>query len=718
MSQTITDTQTGYVPSVYNTLVIPSYMPDGNMLFFKPKNYLDVVYYCVDLDNKLMAGDTIISAKGVANDPSLTLKVTQLNPRSFYVLIGKGQPNSVILTMFGIVTQSGANIFLNIAIKNGVPSISLDGSSDPQAIVAGMSAYQVAVANGFSGTENDWLSSLVGGLTKDSITQALGFTPASSDSLDLYLPLKGGKILNHLEIGGDLNVDGAISTANSISASSFYIGDDSTDVLVSQKWLLEQGFITSCNLPIASKTNLGAVSIGKGLMIDSKGSLSSQSDYFVNDGTLSLDISRIKSDKGYITSDGKGALSVLSININGKRALTQSDLEGLLQTPYQLETPISYISYTAASGLYTIDSKGNRYYIPDKDWVARFVESSSPELTLPIASDSVLGGIKVGSGLVIADDGTLSNANVFKNDGTETLNVAHITSEAQVYVNGTDYSLGLISSKSLNSVQKSKDGSINDCYVTDPTIDGFNSLKDTLAEIANLAQINQPFEITDTMWCYMLSLLPTQDPNIKGSFWNNNGILTASQAGLLFTKNVNNKIYIEALSAWLYNLPNHDLNKAGTCFNNNGIPTVSSAGIGNIIYEDADSNSNAEQEPSESDDQSNLESYDITQLPKDRPVLYETLWLNGGIMLANQNQVFVMDLTKLPKERPIISDTLWLNGGLLSASNSSTTYYSGIVINTDILNFLFLGLAQLKGDSLSNVLTNLWVNNSGVLTRI
>lgn len=580
MSQTITDTQTGYVPSVYNTLVIPSYMPDGNMLFFKPKNYLDVVYYCVELDNKLMAGDTIVSAKGVANDPSLTLKVTQLNPRSFYVLIGKGQPNSVILTMFGIVTQSGANIFLNIAIKNGVPSISLDGSSDPQAIVAGMSAYQVAVANGFSGTENDWLSSLVGGLTKDSITQALGFTPASSDSLASYLPSEGGKISNDLEIGGDLNVDGAISTANSISASSFYIGDDPTDVLVSQKWLLEQDFITSSNLPIASKTSLGAVSIGKGLMIDSKGNLSSQSDYFVNNGNLSLDIARLQSDKTKISSDGMGNLKVLSITVNGKTPLFNSDLSSFIQSPFnKSDLSVSYLSYNATQGLYAVIND-KTYTIPNKDWVESYIKDIGFLTSIPIATDSNLGAVTVGAGLTIDAKGVLSVSSIFKNDGTESLNVKSIINTAVVSIGDTNYEIGNSVKLAQNSLQKDSDGSINSAVVTDPTNNSLTDLKGTLGKIYDVISSSEMFAITDSMWCAMAALLPTTDSNIPGKFFNNAGIITCSSAGLSFTLNIKRKIFIPAIDAWFSTLPLSDLNIAGTCWNNNGIPTISAAGLG------------------------------------------------------------------------------------------------------------------------------------------
>ncbi|MEN3168736.1 hypothetical protein [Gluconobacter sp. OJB] len=73
----------------------------------------------------------------------------------------------------------------------------IQGIQGPQ----GDNAYQVAVANGYSGTESEWLSSLQGAtgpqgnpgsdanVTSDNIDSALGYTPANGSN---YFPLKVG----------------------------------------------------------------------------------------------------------------------------------------------------------------------------------------------------------------------------------------------------------------------------------------------------------------------------------------------------------------------------------------------------------------------------------------------------------------------------------------------------------------------------------------------
>jgi hypothetical protein len=118
-------------------------------------------------------------------------------------------------------------------------------------------------------------------------------------------------------------------------------------------------------LPIASNSILGGIKVGTGLTIDGTGILSTTYTYTLPIASDSI-LGGIKVGSG-LSIDGSGILSV---------------------TPITLTT-------TGTSGVATLI--GETLNIPDYSF------------TLPIASPSVLGGIKVGNGLSIDGSGILSS---------------------------------------------------------------------------------------------------------------------------------------------------------------------------------------------------------------------------------------------------------------------------------------------------------------------
>lgn len=111
----------------------------------------------------------------------------------------------------------------------------------------GDSAYQVAVANGFTGTEIEWLASLVGPQGKQGEIGPAGPTGAKGDK-------------------GDTGPRGSTGPKGDTGEQG------------------PQGPPCEYELPIASQTILGGVKIGTGLAINAQGILSAKDQGFWNQG--------------------------------------------------------------------------------------------------------------------------------------------------------------------------------------------------------------------------------------------------------------------------------------------------------------------------------------------------------------------------------------------------------------------------------------------------
>lgn len=100
------------------------------------------------------------------------------------------------------------------ALVNGI--VTRDALSDELNSLAGQSAYALAVANGFEGTEAEWLASLVGPTGPTGSTGATG--AAGADGAD--------------GVDGAPGATGAAGTAATIAVGTVTTGDPGTDVIV------------------------------------------------------------------------------------------------------------------------------------------------------------------------------------------------------------------------------------------------------------------------------------------------------------------------------------------------------------------------------------------------------------------------------------------------------------------------------------------------------
>jgi hypothetical protein len=156
-----------------------------------------------------------------------------------------------------------------------------------------------------------------------------------------------------------------------------------------------EDYVNDYNLPIANTSSIGGVIVGSGLTV-------------TGNGTISANVTSVAGQTGDIT---------LSIgNISGGAPIASPTFQGSPTVP------------TAPTG----DSST---LIANTAFVTSFVEDYVNDYNLPAATISTLGGIVVGNGLAVTDNGTLS-ANVLSYQG-RTGNIVIESSDLQVpYVEG------------------------------------------------------------------------------------------------------------------------------------------------------------------------------------------------------------------------------------------------------------------------------------------
>jgi hypothetical protein len=178
----------------------------------------------------------------------------------------------------------------------------------------------------------------------------------------------------------------------------------------------------SISIPIADSDTLGLIRVGDGLDINngvlsvepsndyvSLNVLSSDGQSFVSTSTVSQSSKQINlKPSGYITLGRTGTISSdkYGIVIGTDIPVATSSTFGLVKTGSNISVSGGTISVPSASdtvagviklgGGLTIDQNG--------------VASVSYSYTLPIATNDVLGGVKIGAGIAISNDGVISNS--------------------------------------------------------------------------------------------------------------------------------------------------------------------------------------------------------------------------------------------------------------------------------------------------------------------
>ena len=160
------------------------------------------------------------------------------------------------------------------------------------------------------------------------------------------------------------------------------------------------GTIAAARLPTATTSALGAVKVdGSTITIDGNGVISSTAS-----GGGSGTVTSITAGTGLTSSTGSAITTTGTISVDTSVVTTNTGSQTL--TNKTLNSPIITGSLTAGGSTgtsgYVLTSTGSGV-----QWAASSGGGGGGSYTLPIASSSVLGGIKIGSGLQIAGDGTV-----------------------------------------------------------------------------------------------------------------------------------------------------------------------------------------------------------------------------------------------------------------------------------------------------------------------
>jgi hypothetical protein len=160
------------------------------------------------------------------------------------------------------------------------------------------------------------------------------------------------------------------------------------------------GTIASARLPVATTSAFGAVKVdGTTITIDGSGVISSTAS-----GGGSGTVTSITAGTGLTSSTGSAITTTGTISVDTSVVTTNTGSQTL--TNKTLNSPIITGSLTAGGSTgtsgYVLTSTGSGV-----QWAASS-GGGGGSYTLPIASSSVLGGIKIGSGLQIAGDGTVA----------------------------------------------------------------------------------------------------------------------------------------------------------------------------------------------------------------------------------------------------------------------------------------------------------------------
>jgi len=161
------------------------------------------------------------------------------------------------------------------------------------------------------------------------------------------------------------NVSGFITEAN---ADNKYVAKDGY-IEFSQEEKDKLGSLENYTLPIATDKSLGGVKIGFG-----------------------------------INKDADGVISVATVDIDGKLDKTEAENTYAKKTDIPTVPDVSdFITETNADGKYVAKEGYTAYTEEEKTKLAGL-----NNYTLPQATDSTLGGVKIGSGINLANDGTIS----------------------------------------------------------------------------------------------------------------------------------------------------------------------------------------------------------------------------------------------------------------------------------------------------------------------
>lgn len=254
----------------------------------------------------------------------------------------------------------------------------------------------------------------------------------------------------------------------------FFIPDNSNRIWVKRgnNWEENNWFYLE-QLPIATRTRLGGIVVGDGLQITESGVLSIVG--IVTSWTGKQGARRVNE---VVAMAGDYDASMItygntSVDAELKRLVREINLKAPINSPAFTGTP-------TAPDPNAMD-KSNR--LATTRWVQNFVEYAVNDIVgyeLPIASSNTLGGIKIGSGLTISSDGTVS-VNV-QGGGSGSGGTQTITIDPSLSASSTNPVENRAVTNAINAINNTFDdyvlknnGTANNLTVTKITINGDNS---------------------------------------------------------------------------------------------------------------------------------------------------------------------------------------------------------------------------------------------------
>lgn len=158
-------------------------------------------------------------------------------------------------------------------------------------------------------------------------------------------------------------------------------------------------------LPIAETDTLGGIKIGSGLTIDDQGSVSvealtqetADARYLqLSGGTLSGNLNMGNHTITYTGTPTQTTDLASKGYVDGVVGVVSQEVDDIITGKSTISIPIATDTKVGGiknGGNVVVDSEGN---------------ANAPTYTLPIASASTLGGVKIGTGIDISEDGTIS----------------------------------------------------------------------------------------------------------------------------------------------------------------------------------------------------------------------------------------------------------------------------------------------------------------------
>ncbi len=245
----------------------------------------------------------------------------------------------------------------------------------------------------------------------------------SADDQSYSLPTASQNVLGGIKVGDRLSISNGVLSATD---QSYTLPTASQNVLggvkVGSNLSIDQDGTLSADvlLPIASVSQLGGIKVGTNLTIDQNGVLSAVSGSYTPTPATDTNLGCIKVGSGLsITQDGTlSATGGGSITVDDELSTTSTNpvqnkviTVELNKTFKTTDSEISNVSsdndtfplYSAAFG-----SAQKVKWSRIKSQLKTYFDTYYNKYTLPTASSSTLGGVKVGSNLSIDSNGVLS----------------------------------------------------------------------------------------------------------------------------------------------------------------------------------------------------------------------------------------------------------------------------------------------------------------------